>query len=180
MHKSDHRHKDEEQRREQRRQQALYRRTNHYKKWDRVEQSQAYKFKSSVASTKPVFDCLGMIGFSATLFGLTIAAHLSQPMNELCERQLTASFLLLGTLGLVTGSLAFQPVGHWVMMQFAGSQKSSLSSFPSRVAGLPRTGIAFAGVVMLVAYAGVFAMAYSFADQMVSRVPSIVCIGPLP
>jgi hypothetical protein len=179
MNNVDHQREDGERQREQRRQEALYRRTDHYKKWDRVEQRHAHKFKLSVAATKPVFECLG-IGFSATVFGLAVATHLTETVSELCERPLTVTVLLLGTLGLLTGALAVQPVGHWAFMQFAASQKSSLSAFPPRVAGQPRSGVALAGVVTLVAYAAIFSFAYAFAHQMVSRVPSIVCIAPLP
>lgn len=180
MNNVDYRREDEEGKLERRRQDALYRQTEHHKKWDRVEQSQAHKFKSSVASTKPFFDCLGMIGFSATIFGLAIAAHLSEPVNELCERPLSLSFLLLGMLGLFTGAMAFRPVGHWAMMQFAGSRKSSLTPFPPRVAGQPRAGVTLAGVATLLSYATVFTLAYAIAHQLVSRVPSVTCVPPLP
>ena len=180
MSNAEHRREEEERRIERRRQDALYRQTEHYQKWNRVEQSQAHKFKSSVAATKPVFDCLGMIGFSATIFGLAIAAHLSEPMNDVCERPLTPSFLLLGILGLVTGVLAFRPVGHWAMMQFAGSRKSSLAPFPPRVAGQPRTGVALASLATLFVYASVFVLAYAIAHQMVSRVPATVCVSTPP
>jgi hypothetical protein len=180
MNVTDHRREEEEQRLKRRRQEAMYVQTDHHKKWDRVEQNQAYKFTASVTATKPVFDCLGMIGLSATIFGLVVAAHLSEPMNELCERPLTLSFLLLGLLGLITGVLAFQPVGHWAMMQYASARKSSLAPFPPRVAGQPRTGLALASVTVIVAYASVFALAYGLAQQMILRVPTAVCVGPHP
>lgn len=176
----DHRRDEEERRIERRRLEALYRRTDHYKKWDRVEQNQSHKFRASVATTKPLFDCLGMIGISATIFGLASAAYLSEPMNELCERPLTLPFLLLGLLGLFTGVLAFQPVGHWAMMHFAGSRKASMSPFPPRIAGQPRTGLALATFTVVVAYAAVFALAFGIAQQITSRVPAAVCVGPLP
>ena len=176
----DHRRDEEERRIERRRLEALYQRTDHYKKWNRVEQSQAHKFKASVAATKPLFDCLGMIAFSATVFGLASAAYLSEPMNELCERPLTLSFLLLGFLGLVTGVLAFRPIGHWAMMEFAASRKSSMAPFPPSVAGQPRTGVALATFTVVVAYAAVFALAFGIAQQIASRVPAAVCVGPLP
>ena len=173
---------DEELRRKERlRSDALYRLTEHYKKWDRVEQSQAHKFKSNVASIKPIFDCLGMIGFSATVFGLAVASHLSQAADEFCERPLIASVLLLAALGLATGALAFSPVAHYALMRFAGARKSSLAPFPPRVAGQPRTGVAMAGVAVVVTYACVFALAFAIAQQIVSRAPTVVCVArPLP
>ena len=180
MSNEDHKRDEEERQIEHRRWAALYRQTKHYEKWDRIERNQAHKFKASVAATKPLFDCLGMIGLSATVFGLAIGAHLSQPMNELCERPLSISFGLLVLLGLTTGALAFRPVKHWAMMSFAGAQKSSLAPFPPRVVGQPRTGTAFATVVVLVAYAGVFALALAVTQQVVSRVPPAVCVVPPP
>lgn len=121
-----------------------------------------------------------MLAFSATVFGLASAAYLSEPMNELCERPLTLSFLLLGFLGLVTGVLAVRPIGHWAMMKFAGWRMSSMAPFPPRVAGQPRTGVAVASITVVVAYAAVFALALRIAQQITSRVPATACIGPLP
>lgn len=180
MESRDHQRGDETGHIERRRLEALYRSTDHFKKWNRVEQSQAYKFKASVAATKPLFDCLGMIGFSATVFGLASAAYLSEPMNEVCERPFQPSVLLLGFLAMITGVFAFRPVGHWAMMEFAALRKSSLAPYVSRVAGQPRTGVALAMITTVVAYSIVFALAYGIAQQISSRVPAAVCIGPLP
>ncbi|MGE0768908.1 MAG: hypothetical protein AB7L90_20900 [Hyphomicrobiaceae bacterium] len=180
MESLEHRQNEEARRIERRRLEVLYRNTDHFKKWSRIEQNQAYKFKAGVAATKPLFDCLGMIGFSATVFGLASAAYLSEPMNEVCERPFQWSVLLLGFLALITGAFAFRPVGHWAMMEFAALRKSSLAPYVPRVAGQQRTGLTLAIITTVVAYSTVFALAYGIAQQIASRVPDAVCVGPLP
>ena len=173
--------RDEEARaRERRRLEVLYRQTPHYKKWDRVEQVQARRFKTSVADIKPIFDCLGMIAFSATIFGLAIAGYLAQPMDDLCERPISITFALLGLVGLLTGLLACRPVGHLAMCFFAGSRKSSLAPFHPRVVGQPRSGTALAGFAILIACAAAFTLAYAVGEQVVIRTPPVQCVGPLP
>lgn len=180
MESLEHRRDREARRIERRRLEALYRSTDHFKTWSRIEQNQAYKFKASVAATKPLFDCLGMIGFSATVFGLASAAYLSEPMNEACERPFQPSVLLLGFLASITGAFAFRPVGHLAMIGFAALRKSALAPYVPRVAGQPRTGVALATITTVAAYSIVFALAYGIAQQIVSRVPATVCVGPLP
>lgn len=157
---------------------ARYRQSKHYRKWDRLGRLQSFKFKTSVAATKIIFDCFGMVAFSATIFGLAVAAHISQPMNELCERPLTWQFVVLAVLGLVTGAMAFRPIGYLATTAIAACQKSCLAPFHRRLLGQPRPGIIVVRIAVVAAYISVFTLAYTVGDQLVSRSPAITCAKP--
>ncbi len=105
---------------------ALYRATDHAQKWDRFIKLQDRKFRSSVTETKRIFDCLGMVAFSATVFGFAVAAQISQPVNELCESSISASFVLLALLAFGTGVLAIQPMRYWAGAQWGCSQRANM------------------------------------------------------
>jgi predicted tellurium resistance membrane protein TerC len=149
-----------------------YRQTEHFKKWERLERGQARKFRSSVEACKPVFDCLRMIAISATIFGLACAAQFSQPMNELCEIPLSLVAAILGFIGLVAAAMTVKPIAHWATMEAATVMKDNLAPYSDCSGAV--------GAAILVGHGLAFTLAYSLADQLVSRVPVAACIGPLP
>ncbi len=165
--------------RELARRQALYRTTEHPRKWDRFVEFQHHKFKSSVTETKRIFDCLGMVAFSASIFGFAVAAQLSLPLNELCERSISWSFVVLALLAFGTGVLAIQPMRYWASVQWGLSQKSNMKPFPFRLAGR-RYGDTLIDGGVAVTYLAVLALAYSVASQIITRVPEQICLPPLP
>ena len=149
-----------------------YRQTEHFKKWDRLGRTQSVKFKSSVDACKPAFDCLRMIAISATIFGLACAAQFSQPMDELCERPIALSALVLGFIGVVAAAKTVKPIAHWATMEAAAVMKSNLAPYSDCVGAV--------GAAIILAHGLAFTLAYSLADQLISRVPSVACVGPLP
>lgn len=168
-----------EEQRERARRQALYLATEHPRKWDRFVELQDRKFKSAVTETKRIFDCLGMVAFSATIFGFAVAAQLSQPMDELCETSLSVSFVLLALLAVGTGALAIRPMRYWAAVQWGLAQKSNLKPFPFRLAG-QRYGDLLIDAGVGVTYLAVLALAYSLASQIITRIPEQTCVPPLP
>lgn len=163
--------------RELARRNALYSRTKHPQKWDRFARLQERKFASSVIENKRIFDCLGMVAFSATIFGFAIAGQLSQPMDGMCEQPISVASVLLGLLAFVTAVLAFQPIQHWASMSWALSEKEHLKPFPFRLAGR-RFSQSIFHLGTLIAFAAITALAYSVAYQIVARVPGQACVVP--